>query len=243
MVRRKGARTREGTHAVETPTRGWMEAFFTGYLPLLSSLVSCVCVCVCNRSEEPVPRRSAPGASRLITAVWQHLLGYQYQTRGTMEDNGARRNTVPDKRDNMHEIAHRRRRRRASVTALSHARPPVSDAMRRRGDSGNKLLFGLCGTFFFCELWNKSREIKNSQALHQFYCDRTIMKLLLSLAPRPRVLVTLLRAVISAGGNKKKNNITITSAGTHLLLWALPIMFSKRGDFRIQLVGNVSSDR
>lgn len=73
-----------------------------------------------------------------------------------MEDNGARRNTVPDKRDNMHEIAHRRRRWRASVAALSHARPPVSDAMRRRGDSGNKLLFGLCGTFFFASSGTKA---------------------------------------------------------------------------------------
>lgn len=72
-----------------------------------------------------------------------------------MEDNGARRNTVPDKRDNMHEIAHRCRRWRASVAALSHARPPVSDTMRRRGDSGNKLLFGLCGTFFLRALEQK----------------------------------------------------------------------------------------
>lgn len=108
-----------------------------------------------------------------------------------MEDNGARRNTVPDKRDNMHEIAR-------CGAALSHSRPPVSDSMKRR-DSGNKLLFGLCGPFLRAP--EQKQGNKNLGALHQFYCDRTIMKLLLSLPQRPRVLVTLLRLVISAGRN------------------------------------------
>lgn len=69
-----------------------------------------LCV-VCNRSEEHVPRRDAPRLLRLITcwgaeggvflpweAVWQYLLGYQYQKMGTMEDNGASCNTVPHKK-------------------------------------------------------------------------------------------------------------------------------------------------
>lgn len=87
-----------------------------------------------------------------------------------MDDNGVRRNTVPDKRDNMHEIALRHR----GVAVLSHSRPPVSDALRRRGDSG--LGCFLASMALFCELWDKSREIKNPGALHQFYCDRTIIE-------------------------------------------------------------------
>lgn len=89
-----------------------------------------------------------------------------------MDDNGVRRNTVPDKRDNMHEIA-LRHRWRAGVATLSHARPPVSDALRRRGVSG--LGCFVASMVLFCEFWDKSREIKNPGALHQFYCDRTII--------------------------------------------------------------------
>lgn len=131
MERRNGAPSCEGTHAVETPTPAWMEAFSSGFFPF------CLESCVSVYSREPVPQtqRSPRGALRPITAVWQHLLGYQYQTRGTMDDNDAWRNMVPDKRDNMHEIA-LRHRWRAAVAVLSHARPLVSDALRRRGDSG-----------------------------------------------------------------------------------------------------------
>lgn len=112
-------------------------------------------------SMEPVPQtqRSARGALRLITAVWQNLLGYQYQTWGTVDDNNAWRNTVPDKWDNMHEIG-LRHRWCVGVAVLSHARPPVSDVLRIQRNSG--LGCFLASMALFCELWDKSREIKKS---------------------------------------------------------------------------------
>lgn len=58
------------------------------------------------------------------------------------------------------------------------------------------------------------------------------MKLLLSLAPRPRVLVTLLRAVISAGGNKKKKQHNHNFSGNPSSFMSFAYNVFQKGGFQ-----------